>query len=97
MATGGQAFFKGGFGCIALFFVVGILCVAIGGHMYVDLGGLLILLVIGGVIGLIINAVYNKGRREALRDEHLQEGREVPPQGERTDEPHHRPHPDDLV
>lgn len=30
----------------------------------IDAGGFILLIVIGGVIGLIVNAVYQKGRRE---------------------------------
>lgn len=34
--------------------------------MHLDLGGLFILFVIGGIIGLIAFSIYNKGRRDAL-------------------------------
>lgn len=60
----GTAFVKGGLGCIALFVVVALLAVAAGGHAHADAGGLVMLFVIGGVIGLIVLAIYNKGRRD---------------------------------
>jgi hypothetical protein len=60
----GAAFAKGGCGCLILFLVVGFLVVALGGSMHIDLGGALILFLIGGVLGLIVLAIYNKGRMD---------------------------------
>ncbi len=62
--TTGQAFLKGGCGCLLLFALIGVLAVAIGGHVRADVGGLILLFVIGGIIGLVILAIYNKGRRD---------------------------------
>jgi hypothetical protein len=36
----------------------------LGGSAHIDLGGAIMLFVIGGVIGLIVLAIYNKGKRE---------------------------------
>jgi len=59
------AFTKGGCGCLIAFFVIGFLLVLIGGRMHINLGGAILLFVIGGIIGIIILAVYNKGKRDA--------------------------------
>jgi len=59
----GLAFLKGGCGCLAIFAFFALLALALGGHAYADLGGLILLFVIGGVIGLIVLAIYNRGRR----------------------------------
>jgi hypothetical protein len=61
----GPAFVKGGIGCIVLFFVLGFLAVVFGGRVHLDLGGLLLLFLVGGVLGLIVWAIYQKGRRDA--------------------------------
>ena len=61
-----QAALKGGLGCVAVFIVLGVVAVLFGGSVHIDLGGLLMLLVIGGVIGLVVKAIYDKGRREAV-------------------------------
>jgi hypothetical protein len=60
----GSAFIKGGCGCLLLFLVVAFLTVIAGGHARADLGGLLCLFVIGGVVGLVVLAIYNRGRRD---------------------------------
>ena len=64
----GSAFVKGGCGCLLAFFAIGMLCVMIGGNMHIDLCGAIMLFIIGGVIGLIVLAVYNKGQRDASTD-----------------------------
>lgn len=61
----GRAFLKGGLGCLVAFVVLGGACVAIGGSMYIDFGGAVILFLLGGIGGLIVNAVYHRGRRDA--------------------------------
>jgi len=76
MGDKGQAFAKGGLGCIAIFFAIGILCVLIGGSMHIDLGGALMLFVIGGVIGLVVLTIYNKGKEDASHPD------DEPPSGE---------------
>jgi len=63
----GGAFLKGGCGCIVAFLVIGLLVVAVGGSMHIDIGGAILLFVIGGIIGLIVLAIYNKGRRDRDR------------------------------
>ena len=60
-----RAFAKGGFGCLFTFVIVGLLVVAFGGSMRLDLGGVVMLIVIGGVIGLVANWIYQKGKRDA--------------------------------
>ena len=61
MASGGQAFIKGGCGCLLAFLAIGFLCILIGGHMNIDIGGALCLFVFGGIIGLVVLAIYNRG------------------------------------
>jgi hypothetical protein len=67
---GGTAFVKGGCGCLVIFVVLALLTVALGGHAHADLGGLIFLFVMGGIIGLIVFFVYNKGRKDASISEH---------------------------
>jgi hypothetical protein len=70
MASTGSAFVKGGCGCVVAFLVVGLVAVMLGGSMHIDLGGAIMLFVIGGVIGLVALAIYNSGYAK---------GREPPP------------------
>lgn len=65
MAGNGKAFLKGGIGCFALFAVFGVIALLAGGYVRADAGGIGLLFIIGGVIGLVINAIYQKGRRDA--------------------------------
>lgn len=67
MENGGSAFVKGGCGCIVAFLVVGLLAVSFGGSMHIDLVGAILLFLIGGVIGLVLLAAYNRGRRDVER------------------------------
>lgn len=64
MANEGKAFVKGGMGCLVAFIVLAVLAVLVGGSAHIDAGGLILLLVIGGVIGLIVNWIYQKGRQD---------------------------------
>jgi len=64
MTSKSTAFFKGGCGCLLAFLAIGMALVLFGGHMHIDPGGAILLFVIGGVIGLIVLAIYNKGVRE---------------------------------
>ena len=64
MNSKGEAFVKGGCGCLALFVVFGLCCVMVGGYMRINLFGALALFGIGGVLGLVVNAVYDNGRRQ---------------------------------
>ncbi len=61
----GRAFVTGGIGCLGAFLVIGLLFVLLGGTMYIDIGGAILLLLIGGVVGLIVNWIYQRGRRDA--------------------------------
>ena len=65
MGEKGTAFAKGGCGCLIAFAVTGVLVALVGGNVHIDLGGACLLFVIGGVIGLIVLTIYNKGRRDA--------------------------------
>lgn len=69
MADEGKAFVKGGVGCFVIFIVLAILAVIFGGNVHADLGGVVILFVIGGVIGLVANWIYQKGKRDAGGDD----------------------------
>ena len=69
MASKGEAFIKGGCGCLAAFVVLGVIALVLGGHVHADLGGLVCLFVIGGLVGLVILAIYNRGRRDAGSDD----------------------------
>ena len=71
----GSAFVKGGCGCLLAFLGIGLLFVLMGGHMHIDLGGAILLFVIGGIIGLVVLAVYNKGQRDASRSVGFRERR----------------------
>ena len=62
MGEKSEAFAKGGCGCLVTFLVVGLFVVMIGGSMHIDIGGAIMLFVIGGVIGLVVLTVYNKGK-----------------------------------
>jgi hypothetical protein len=64
MDSSGSAFVKGGLGCIGAFLVIGLLVLLLGGHVHLDLGGVCMLFVIGGVIGLVGFAIYKKGYTE---------------------------------
>jgi hypothetical protein len=82
----GSAFVKGGCGCLLAFLAIGLIFVLLGGSMHIDLGGAIVLFVVGGVIGLVVLAVYNKGRRDAVdREAAFQEQRGANPHSEHTD------------
>ena len=57
------AFLKGGLGCVLAFFILAVVTAALGGRAHADLGGLVMLFVIGGVIGLVVLAFRGGGRR----------------------------------
>lgn len=65
----GRAFVKGGVGCLGTFIALGLLVLTLGGTMQLDIGGAIMLFVIGGLIGLIVNAIYQRGKRDAARPE----------------------------
>lgn len=56
---------KGGVGCFLVFVVLALVTLAFGGSVHLDLGGVVLLFVIGGVIGLAVNWIYQKGKRDA--------------------------------
>ncbi len=62
--TAGKAFARGGCGCLVAFLVIGLLCVLFGGRMHIDPFGAVFLFVIGGIIGLIVLYIYNRGHRD---------------------------------
>ena len=63
----GQAFVKGGCGCLIAFAAIALVVVLTGGRAYMDPFGAACLFVVGGLIGLLVLAIYNKGRRDAER------------------------------
>ncbi len=69
MGEKGTAFAKGGCGCLIAFAVAALIAVVLGGTAHIDAGGAILLFVIGGVLGLIILSIYNKGRRDADDDQ----------------------------
>jgi hypothetical protein len=58
----GTAFVKGGCGCLVVFAVLALIAVVVGGSVQIDIGGAVLLFVIGGLIGLVVLWIYNKGR-----------------------------------
>lgn len=59
------AFAKGGCGCLIAFAVIALFFVLIGGSAHIDVGGAICLFVGGGLIGLLVLWVYNKGKQDA--------------------------------
>lgn len=68
MGEKSEAFVKGGCGCLVAFGGMGLLAVMLGGHVYLDPGGAVMLFVIGGLLGLGWLAIFNSGRRAGRRD-----------------------------
>ena len=62
--TKGRAFAKGGFGCLLLFAALALLAVITGGEAHIDAGGFVMLFVVGGIIGIVVLIIYNRGRRD---------------------------------
>lgn len=62
MGDKSKAFLKGGCGCFVAFLVIGLFLVMIGGSMHIDIGGAIMLFVIGGIVGLVVLAIYKKGK-----------------------------------
>lgn len=67
MPTEGKAFIKGGIGCFIVFIVCAFLAVLLGGSAHIDFVGVILLLLIGGVLGLIVNWIYQKGKKDGDR------------------------------
>jgi len=63
--SAGAAFAKGGCGCLIAFLVFGFFVAIVGGNVHIDLGGAILLFVIGGILGLIVLSIYKKGRRDS--------------------------------
>lgn len=61
----GKSFIKGGCGCLAAFALLALGAIAVGGQVHIDFGGALCLFVSGGLLGLLVLWIYNKGRRDA--------------------------------
>ena len=64
MAGERNAAVKGSIGCLIAFVVLALLAVLVGGQAYMDFGGFILLLVIGAVIGLVVNWIYQRGKRD---------------------------------
>jgi hypothetical protein len=60
MGDKSTAFVKGGCGCLLGFLGLGFLVLVLGGRVRMDLGGALLLFLIGGVSGLVFLAGYKK-------------------------------------
>ena len=67
MGKKGQAFAKGGCGCLLAFAAIALVVLLAGGSAQIDPWGVACLFVIGGLIGLVVLAIYNRGRRDAGR------------------------------
>lgn len=65
METKARSFIKGGTGCLALFLVLALLALIFGGTVEIGWGSAVMLFIAGGIIGLVVNAIYQKGRRDA--------------------------------
>ena len=65
MENKGSAFLKGGAGCLVAFIALALLALLFGGSAHLDFFGVLILFLIGGSIGLVVNWIYQKGKRDA--------------------------------
>jgi hypothetical protein len=68
MTQPGGELLKGGCGCLVAFLAIGLLFVMCGGSMHIDLGGAILPFVIGGILGLIGYAIFNKGYRRGRED-----------------------------
>lgn len=64
MGEKASAFGKGGCGCLVAFAVFAAVALLLGGSAHIDLGGAILLFVIGGMLGLLVLWIYNKGNRD---------------------------------
>ncbi len=64
MGEKARAFAKGGCGCLAAFVVFAGIALLLGGSAHIDAGGAVFLFVLGGLLGLLVLWIYNKGKRE---------------------------------
>lgn len=58
---------KGGLGCLLIFAVTAVVILIAGGEAHADVGGILFIFVIGGIVGLLILSIYKRGWRAAQR------------------------------
>lgn len=65
MANEGKAFVKGGAGCLLVFLALGALALVFGGWVRLNPAGLVLLFLLGGVVGLVVNWIYQRGKRDA--------------------------------
>ncbi|MBK1881272.1 hypothetical protein JIN85_02530 [Luteolibacter pohnpeiensis] len=63
-----KSFLQGGLGCLLFFFILAGLALALGGRVRADLPGVLALFVIGGLLGLLANWFYQKGKKDQNPD-----------------------------
>ena len=52
--------------------MLALLALLLGGSVHLDFGGVIILFLIGGIIGLVVNWIYQKGRRDSSDDDENQ-------------------------
>lgn len=64
MGEKSNAFVKGGFGCLGVFAAFAGIALLLGGTVNIDVGGAILLFVIGGLLGLLTLWIYNKGRHD---------------------------------
>ena len=64
MAGEGKAALKGSAGCLVAFLALAFIAVLVGGRASIDAGGFVLLLLMGAVIGLIVNWIYQKGKKD---------------------------------
>ncbi|MEM7516800.1 MAG: hypothetical protein AAF368_07735 [Planctomycetota bacterium] len=64
-----SAFARGGVGCLGAFIVLAFLAVSFGGTATFDVLGSLLVFVIGGILGLVVRSVYDKGRQDGMRSD----------------------------
>ena len=62
--TAASAFMLGGLSAVAVFGALAVISIAVGGRAHVDLGGILFLFGTGGFVGIVVRAIYLKGRRD---------------------------------
>lgn len=65
MGEKARAFSKGGLGCLGAFLICAAIAVVLGGTAHIDIAGAAFLFVVGGLLGLLVLWIYNKGKRDA--------------------------------
>ncbi|QEG34425.1 hypothetical protein [Bythopirellula goksoeyrii] len=64
MGEKASAFTKGGCGCLLAFAGFAVIALLLGGSAHIDIGGAILLFLIGGLLGLLILWIYNKGKND---------------------------------